>query len=228
MQYVSFLTLTCAIALAVPALSASPSLSQYRGATLGQPVETVVEALKLAASDVKILHEAPALVQQVTWKPRAQFSGGTGDADPIVEMLLTFHAGRLAQITVTYDRARTQGLTDADLLEAMGATYGTSMLVPVVRQPPVSAAITTRATIGRWEDAEALVILWREQFPNRIGLTLTSLAADAALQQAIADGVRLETAAAPGRELARRSAEADAIRARDEKIRLENKAKFKP
>lgn len=61
-----------------------------------------------------------------------------------------------------------------------------------------------------------------------MGLIVTSIAGDAALQEAIADGVRLHAADAPVRDLARRTAEAAAIQARDEKTRRDNKAKFKP
>jgi hypothetical protein len=101
------------------------------------------------------------------------------------------------------------------------------MLIATPTRPATRPA-PERRTVGRWEDAETLLILWREQFPNRVGLVITSLASDAALQQAISDGVRLHAAEAPARDLARRAAEAAAIEARDEKIRRDNKRKFKP
>jgi hypothetical protein len=48
------------------------------------------------------------------------------------------------------------------------------------------------------------------------------------MQAAIADGVRLEASEAPGRDRARRDAEAAAARTRAENVRRENKATFKP
>jgi hypothetical protein len=227
MQYLSLLTVTCVIALSVPLISAEPVLAQYRGVTLGDSLQAVVDRLQVAASDVKVVHDSPALIQQVTWRPRPFLTGSTGESESVAEMVLTFHTGRLAQITVIYDRARTQGLTNADVHEAMGSAYGPSMLV-ATPTTPTTGAVSAQVPIGRWEDAETLLILWREQFPNRIGLTITSIATDAALQQAIADGVRLDVAGGPARDLARRAADAAVIQARDAKIRLDNKSKFKP
>jgi hypothetical protein len=227
MQYVSFCALTCVIALSVPAASAPSALSQYRGVTLGESVQAVVERLKLPAADVKVVHDGPAPVQQLTWRPRPYLNGSAGEPDSVAEMVFTFQSGQLVQIAVIYDRARTQGLTDADFHEALSPSYGPSMLVATATQPSV-VPVAPRLMIGRWEDATTLLILWREQFPNRVGLTITSIAHDAVLQQSIADGARLEAEAAPGRERDRRAAEAAVIQTRDEKIRLENKTKFKP
>jgi hypothetical protein len=226
MQYVCLLSLMCAVAFSMPALAAESPLAQYRGVALGDSVQVVVERLHLSAAGVTVLHEGPTLIQQINWRPRPSIGGPADSADSVAEIVLTFQADRLGQILVIYDRARTQGLTDEDARDALGRTYGPSMLIPV--QPPRTPPGSERMTIGRWEDATTLLILWREQFPNRIGLTITSLASDAALQQAMADGARLVAAGAPARELARRTAEAEAIRLRDEKIRLENKKTFKP
>lgn len=222
MQFLSFLTLAGVVALAVPLVSAEPIVPQYRGMTLGDPIEAVIARLQIPIADVKTLHDAPSLTQRATWRPQAYLSGASGELESVAEIVVTFYAGRLAEIAIAYDRARTQGLTDADVRDVMGGVYGPSLLLPTPAKP------APQVTIGRWQDMETVVILWREQFPNRIGLTITSIASDAALQAAIADGVRLETAGAPARDLAKRAADAEAIRERDEKIRLENKAKFKP
>jgi hypothetical protein len=227
MKYLSLLTLTCAMSLAAPAIAAEPVLSHYRGVTLGDSIKVVVDRLQMAASDVKVVHERAALVQELTWRPRSGFGGLNGEADSVSEMILTFHDGKLAQISVIYDRPRTQGLTNLDLQEALARTYGTALL-PSTPTQPASGAPALRQPIGRWEDAETLLILWREQFPNRVGLTITSIAADGALQRTIADGVRNDLAEAPAREVARRAAEVAALKERDEKIRLDNKTKFKP
>jgi hypothetical protein len=229
MHHVLMVALTCAIAFAAQArtVTAEPGLPSYRGMTLGDPLQIVLAKLQIPEADVKAVHDDPMPIQRITWRPRPYVSGTPGEAESVAEMMLTFYAGRLAQIAVTYDRARTHGLTDADMLEALAGPYGAPLLVST----PTQAAVTppgAQVSIGQWEDGDTRVILWREQFPNRVGLVITSKGSQAALEQAIADGMRLETAAAPARELARRTAEAETIRARDEKIRLENKAKFKP
>jgi hypothetical protein len=221
------LTIVCATAIAVSSTSAQPVLSRYRGVTLGDPVQVVVDQLKVTSSDVKVVHERPTLIQRITWRPRRLVSGTIVEPDALGEMVLTFHLGRLASIAISYDIDRTKGLTNADLLEAFTSTYGTSILVPT----PTRTTVASRAEpeiMGRWDDAETLVLLWRESSTNRIKLTLTSIATDRAMQEAIADGLRLEASEAPARDLARRATEDAALRARDEKVRSDNKATFKP
>ena len=222
------LTLTvCAAAIAVSSTSAESVLSRYRGVTLGDSVQVVVDQLKVASSDVKVVHERPTLIQRITWRPRRLISGSVVEPDPLGEMVLTFHLERLASITATYDLDRTKGLTNADLRDVFTTSYGTSVLIPT----PTRTTIVSRAEpeiIGRWDDAETLVLLLREPSTNRITLTVTSIATERAMQEAIADGLRLEASEAPARELARRATEDAALQARDEKVRSDNKATFKP
>jgi len=219
------LTVVCATTLVLPATSAEPVLSRYRDVTLGDTVQVVVERLQMTLSDVKVVSERPTLVQQLTWRTRRFVSGADSAHDPVADMVLTFHLGRLTRIAVTYDRERTAGLTNADLHEAMSSVYGTSMLLstPIQITPPAGPEV-----IGRWEDAGTLVLLWRESYPARVGLTIASMGADREAQVAIADGLRIDASEAPARDLARHAAEVAALRARDEKIRLDNKAMFKP
>lgn len=227
MLFLSLLTLAGTLSFVVPAPAAESVLSQYRGVALGDSVQVVVDRLKLVASEVKVVHERPTVVQELTWRPHRFISGSTLEPDPLAEMVLTFYAGRLARIVVSYDRDLTEGLTNADLNESMGRVYGTSILIATPTQPSLMPS-SERQTIGRWEDAETLLLLWRDQYPNRVGLTITSIARDAALQDGIAAGVRLDADEAPARDLARRTAKAAVTLAKDEKVRRENKAKFKP
>jgi len=227
MRHVALLAVICTVSLAVPTASAESTLASYRGVTLGDSLQAVVERLNLSATGVKVVHERPAVIQEMTWQPRTSISGATTPPDSVADIVLTFHDGRLARIAVNYDRERTKGLTDADLREALDSVYGPSLLM-ATRTQPSTAAPSVKQTIGRWEDAETLLTLWREEYPNRVGLIITSIANDAALQQAITDGVRLHATEAPARDLARRSAEAAATKARDEKVRRDNKTQFKP
>ena len=226
MPSVSLLTLTCALALVLPTTSAASGLSNYRGLTLGDSVQVVVDRLQLVAADVKVVHERPT-VQEVTWRPQRFVSRTSVEPDPLSEMVLTFYEGRLTRIAVTYDRERTQGLTNADLHEAIGSVYGVSLLVsaPTLRtnSPP-----TERQMIASWEDAETFLLLWRENYPTRVGLTITSIASDLALQEVIVAGRQLHATEGAARDVARRSTEAAAVQARDDKTRRDNKAGFKP
>jgi hypothetical protein len=227
----SKLLLVVLIGMACVSLSASPPalLSRYRDVSLGDSIQTVVERLQLAASDVKVLHERPSAVQELTWRTRPFVSGTNVAPDPLAEMVLTFHVGRLARIVATYDRERTVGLTDVDLEELLSEVYGVPLLRSSASQTSVPVGVQTRRnTIAAWADADATMVLWREDYPRRIGLTIASLTAEPGLQQAIVDGDRLTATEAPQRERAKTAAAAAALKDRDSQIRLANKARFKP
>jgi len=218
-----FLLTTVCTALVLPATSAELVLANYRGVTLGDSVQVVVTRLQMTPSDVKVLYERPTLVQEITWRPN-RFRGTSVETDPLAAMVLTFNLGRLARIVAVYDRERTQGLTNADLLEAFSAIYGLSMLPAT----SIGTMATDPETIGSWSDPDTLMLLSRERAPSRIGLTITSIAADLAMQKAIVDGGLLDVSEAPAKDVARRALESTALAARDEKIRQDNKAAFKP
>src|SRR5688572_12883721 len=70
---VVFIGLVCASASA----SSPAALSRYRDVSLGDSVQTVVERLQAEASHVKVVHDRPALVQELTWRMRPFVSGTT-------------------------------------------------------------------------------------------------------------------------------------------------------
>lgn len=226
-----FLALSLVTLLWVPVAAAQTQpLAQYRDVTLGDSVETAVERLKATAADVKVLFAQPTLVQELTWKPHRFISGTTVEPDPLAEIVLTFHKGHLARIVASYDRERTLGLTDADLHELLSNIYGTSLLQSKLTQPSFDpiGPMSPRKTVSSWADADTLVLLWREEYPRRVGLTITSVTADRALQDAIGLGARLMASGSPQRAIDKQAATAQAIKDRDAEIRRQNKARFKP
>ena len=218
-------TTVCAVMMAVPVVSASPVYSRYRGVSIGDSVSVVVASLQLLPSDVAIVHARPAMIQQLTWRPNQFFASKAGPPEALAEMVLTFHLGRLARIVATYDRERTEGLTNTDLHDSFTTIYGTSMLVPT---PSGIRSSSEPEIIGQWGDGETLVVLLREAYPRRITVTVSSVAADRLLQDAFASGVRLDTTEAPTRDMVRRLNEELTQRRRDEQSRLDNKSAFKP
>jgi hypothetical protein len=179
----------------------------------------------MTPSDVAILHARPAMIQQLTWRPNQFFTGRTGAPEALAEMVLTFHLGQLARVVATYDRDRTEGLTNADLRDSFTTIYGASMLVPT---PGGVRSSGDPEIIGQWGDGETLVVLLREAFPRRITVTVSSVAADRLLQDALASGARLDATEAPTRDMVRRLSEELTQRRRDEQSRLDNKSAFKP
>ena len=209
------------------AIDADAVFSHYRTLALGDSVPAVVETLKARPTDVKIVQERPTLIQQLTWRRQRYVSGESAVVDPVDEMVLTFHLGQLTRIAVSYERNRTEGLTDADLTDAFVDVYGPPML-------PSTSSHTTRvksapgAALGLWSDGVTLVTLRREGHPPQLKLTVATLVADAAMQEALADGAELAASEAPGKALAKSTADAAELLARADRIRRDNKASFKP
>ena len=212
------------IVLVSTPLQGDAQWSRYRAVTLGDAVATVVERLAIEEPTIKVLYERPSLVQELTWRPHRFISGVSVTPDPLGELVLTFMDGKLVRMTATYDRDRTEGLSDGDFLELLGATYG---LARIPARATGAVRYEPRRTVGNWGDEDAMVRLWSEDHPRRVGLTITS-PGDVALQTAIANGIILDREAAPARELARQAAAAAVVKEREEKTRLANKANFKP
>ncbi len=211
------------IAFAPP--QASPVFSHYRGVTLGDSLATVMTELKAEAASVKVLHEVPSLIQELTWRPQRYISGQAVAADPLAEIVLTFHVGQLVRIAAIYDRDRVHGLTDEDLRELVGAVYGDALLTS---RDTAANPVADRGTIGSWGDEDTRVVLWTEQYPRRSGLTITAQAAATRMDEAAAIGVGLDVAQAPQRRRVLEAAAAAAIVDREALIRAQNKARFKP
>ena len=213
--------------LPLRASDADSVFSRYRTLTLGDSVPAVIEALEARLADVKVVQERPSLVQQLTWRRQRYVSGVTVVADPLDELVLTFHLGRLARVEVTYDRNRIEGLTDADLTDAFTGVYGAPML-PSTVSPWSGVTPGPSGDLGLWSDGETLVTLRRDGNPRQLRLTIATLDADAAMRVALTDGAELAASEAPAKELARQAADAAALLARAERIRRDNKASFKP
>ena len=231
MHAARLLIVAAATVLAVQVASASTTHARYRGVAIGDSLDAVVTALNMTARDITVVHTRPALIQQLTWRPNQYFSARSSTPDALAEMVLTFHLGRLARIVATYDRDRTEGLTDADLRDSFGAAYGPSLLIPTATPTASrsgSAAVGEPQIIGQWGDGETLVVLWREVYPPRVKLTVSSVVANRLAEVAQASSVRLDAMEAPTREVVRRVSEAQTQRQRAEQSRVDNKAAFKP
>jgi hypothetical protein len=209
-------------------LAFAQDMSRYRAYVLASSLDSVVAASGARAADAKTLHERPATIQELEWRAPYVDSRNT-QADPVREITFTFYNDALYQVTVNYDRDRTEGLTNSDLVEALSTVYGAPM--------PASARTRTSSpvegfpdgiVVARWENADALLTLLRGSYTPECQLILVSKSLSARARTAVREAVRLDAIEAPRREAAQRKKEAgDASAARD-KTRIANKAAFRP
>jgi len=223
-----------AIAVAGMMLSAqllyAQDLSRYREIEMGSTLLSVAGVNGLTPADAKVIHERPAVIHDLEWRPGRSLNGPTVHEDPVREVVFSFYDDQLFRIAVNYHRDRTLGLTDADLIESLSVTYGSpaTRTVPRPRASETTDDLDEGTVVARWENAESSVALIRATYPTPVRLVLLSKRLAGLARTAAVAAVRLDEREAPQREVQREKDEADARRVALGKARPVNKAAFKP
>jgi hypothetical protein len=221
-------------------------LSRYREFQAGMSVAAVA-AQAAISPEPRVVQQRPALIQELMWQPPRVFRlAPNGDA--VRKVLFSFYNGQLFRMVVTYNRDRTEGLTAADLIDAISANYGHATLAPQ-SAPQLTAATSIpdgTATpapwpqqssrslgyedtiLARWEDAENSIHLFESPFESGFGLVVVSKSLDALARVATAEATRLDSQEAPQREIERQQKQSEDKRLKNEAARRSNKAAFRP
>lgn len=214
------------VVLAVWTASAA-ELSRYREFELGSSVAAVTAVTLSAERDLKMLHSRPALLQEVTWQPRYMTGAPVADRNSIGEMVFSFVDDRLFKMTVVYERGRTTGLTNADMIAALTELYG----VPTGKAAPPRAtadALDTAVVIAEWRREDTHMSLRRGRYNESFSLVITSVSLDAIARKAQASALVMDVREAPAREAALLKKRADEQRQVEEQTRTANKKVFTP
>ena len=208
-----------------PQLASAQDLSRYRVYALNSSVDAVIAATEARATDTKVVHERPALIQELEW--RTPYSHSTTEpADPVRMITFSFCDNALYQVLVNYDSSRTDGLTNGDVIESLTATYG-EPLIGSARNRPLDAPADA-VVLAQWDRDGSSMTLFRGVYSSEFQLMLTSKLLGTRARGAIREAARLDIVDAPRRERDLRKKEAaDAAAARD-KVRAANKAAFRP
>jgi hypothetical protein len=204
--------------------------ARYRDFLLGADLASVATVVDVAASEAKVIHERPSLLQELQWRPPYWISGTSQrQTDPVQLIAFRFYDNQLFRLVIDYDRQRTDGMTDADMIEAISATYGPQLSAKSRTTVPASQIDNESGpSIARWGNADYSVVLHRSTYASAFRLVVTSPRLDALARTAAAQALRLEAREAPQREVARQQKEEDDNRALQEKAREANKAVFRP
>jgi hypothetical protein len=216
----------CSVALGVSTVFAG-DLSSYRGLQFGMSVPAAAKEAGVKSTDVVIVHQRPALIQNMEWRPRPTVLTDGVKADPVKEGLLSFLNGELFRIVVVYDRYKIEGMTEDDMIEALSRAYGAATR-PTVEIAYHSNFAEVASVIARWEDAEYSYNLVRSGDRSSFAMVLYSKRLDALAQAAIVQAVQIETQEAPQRELDKQKKRDDDERLALEKARSANKLNFRP
>ena len=209
-------------------MASAQDLFRYRVYALESSVDSIVTATGARSDDAKTLHERPATIQELRW--RAPYvSSMAARVDPVRDIAFMFYNDALYQVVVNYDRDRTEGLTNKDILDAVSSTYGVPALTSIgTRTSPPAEQLPDSTVLARWETAESLVTLVRGSFTREFQLILISKPLSTRARTAIREAVRLDAIEAPRRELEQRKKDADDASTARDQTRITNKAAFRP
>lgn len=208
--------------------AAASDLSTYRGFVLGTAAVEVLKQAGAASRDLKTVHERPALLQELSWRPPYVIGLEAADQGAVANVSFSFIDDQLFRMIVDYDRGRTEGLTAADLIAALSAKYG-----PRSTQRPTAGgssrdSLDAPTAVALWQAGDTAVTLNRFAYSGRFALTITSVRLQAQARTALTAAVAMDAREAPAREAERARIRADAERAAAEKTRTDNKARFEP
>jgi hypothetical protein len=209
--------------LAAPLLRAQ-DLSKYRHFTIGMSLTRVLNRTERQMTDVNVIHGRPALIQELTWWP-PNLPGASFQADTVEQILFSFYNGELYKISLTYDRASTEGLTALDMMNAISANYGQATnVVPEVDSAKIDSYDAKQKLVATWEDSQYSFNLVRSSFSDGFGLVIYSKRANAEAELAIAEAVKLDKQEGPQREAERQKKQTDDLEA----TRQKNQKNFRP
>jgi hypothetical protein len=203
--------------------------SRYREFQFGMNLLAVAKQADVNPSEAKMIHQRPAMIQELEWRLGRPLAA-SHQADSVKEVLFSFYNGELFRMVISYDRDLTEGLTDADMVEAISASYGPASR-PVAKIILFSSSHIyneSEKVTARWEDSRYSFNLFRSSYQPVFGMVAFSKQLDALAQLAIVEAIRLDDQEAPQREKERQAKEAEEKRVAQEKVRPVNKANFRP
>jgi hypothetical protein len=211
-------------------LVVTPDLSRYRDFQFGMTLLAVAKQASMKPSEARVIHERPAVIQELQWRPEGSPLGSSPAADSVREVLFTFYNGGLFRMVVNYDRYRTEGLTDEDMIGAISTKYGaaTRPAATIIVFSSFQVYNDTEKVIARWENPQYSINLFRSSYQPTYGMLVFSKQLDALAQVAIVEANRLDELEAPQREMELQKQQDEKDRAAQEKARLVNKASFRP
>ena len=208
------------------------SLSRYRNFDLGSNLAAVSTVTGTAPSDAKTIHQRPAVLQDLEWRPSRWTAGASvPSTDPVERIAFSFYNDQLFRIVVDYSHDRTEGMTQADMIEALSAIYGAVLPKTTRAAGRVASAVETESgsPFARWGDAEYSIVLYQtSSYRPAFRLIVTDGSRAELARKADADAQRLDVQEAPQREVARQTKERADQQAAAAKARSTNKGVFKP
>jgi hypothetical protein len=220
-------SILCFVALLIgaPMLDAQTvDLSKYRDFSIGTSLTIILNRTGQKLEEVTALSERPALLQQLTWWP-ANLPGTPLRKDPVEHIVFSFCNNALYKISVTYERAATEGLTSDDMIKSLSVKYGPPATVtPQIVQNPNDRYAVRLEPVAVWEDAQYTFSLVRSSFSEDFELIVVSRRLNAEAEIAIVEAAKLDEQERPQKDAERQKKESTDL----ELTRQKNQKSFRP
>jgi hypothetical protein len=219
------------LVLSSAALHGQDGGPRYRDFMLGSGLSSVAAQVVLPPSDATAVHLRPALIQTLTWRqPYFKAGSNAPQTDPVGQIVFSFYNDQLFRLVIDYDRQRTEGMTDADMIQALSDTYGAMAKPKAKTSPKVPSPFDVESgePIATWGTAEYSLVLFHSTFAGGFRVVVTSTGLDALARSATVLAIGLDQREAPQRAIAQQKKDDEDARASQEKARVANKAAFRP
>jgi hypothetical protein len=230
MTNIGLLTLAAALAVSVPA--GAQDHVGYRDFPLGASTASIVALTETRISDVTVVHERPAVMQELRWTPSSYGSVRSlrSRGDGLQLIVFSFYENQLSRLSIDYERSRTQGLTDRDMVDALSVMYGapSSSTLTTTGDAATGNDASAARVVARWNGPGYAVALSRWAYGAAFRLTVESTQLAALARTADARAVALDIQEGPQREAARAKREQQGKADAELAARAANKATFQP
>jgi len=185
-------------------------LSSYRNFQFGMNLSAVAKQAGMNLAAAKMLHQRPAMIQELWWQ--RSFGESSPQTDPVRAVVFSFYNGDLFRMVVNYDRYRTEGFTDDDMIEAISAKCGIAArpVATIVFFSSSQIYNENEKVIALWENSQYSYNLYRSSNQPTFGMLIFSKRLDTLAQTAIVEAMRLDNHEAPQIEKERQEME-DAV-----------------
>jgi hypothetical protein len=168
------------------------------------------------------------VIQTLEWN-QVGYSESAPKNASVRSIRFDFYNGELSKMVVTYNPVETNGLTAADIIDAISATYGPA----TTPGDSVSVSDSTsyedqEKVLARWDNELYSYNLYRSSYGSTFGLVAFSKMLDLMARNAGSEADRLDKLEAPAKELAQQKKRDEDTRAAQEAARSINKPKFRP
>jgi hypothetical protein len=220
------------VALAAGVSAAGQDQGQYRDFQLGASVATISTLTETRSADVTVVHERPAVMQELRWIPSSSGAAGRSRArgGGLQQIVFSFYENQLYRLMIDYERSETKGMTDRDMVDAISAVYGqpsSSKIFSAGTDVRAEEVVVSRV-VARWNGPGYAVAVSRWAYGGAWRLVIESMPLAELAHTADARALVLDIQEGPQREAERARREQQGKDDAETAARTANRATFKP